>query len=390
MKLFFYYNIVLLLLLLLLETLSFLATKLTLFHLNEIPDIYRSKDFVDHSLWRNEKELWGAWHVNNQKTYHSSSCFSALYESNEIGARDKTFVSIKNDNKNIILLGDSMAEGYTVNYQDTAKYILEKNLKVNVLNFATAMNFGPVQYFIIYKELAKKYSHETVIIFFLPHNDFTDNNYESFVSARPEAEKRYRPYYKKISEDNYEIFYPEMATKRDSFDIFNSSKNNSARFFIKKYFFFNNLLTTINISKYNILNWKETRGYKSNILDTKIWNSGYQETDIEKQKAAIFFMKEIIKEASKDKKKVIIVSIPVLADIYQNKLNNSYKNNYWYQSLLNLNDKKKVFFIDLLEHSYIGEPEKFYQWCDGHWSPYGNKFAADILTNFINKESILK
>jgi len=391
MKKFFFYNIILLLLFLSLETLSYLATKFKLFRLNETPDIYRSKDFVDHSVWRNEKELWGAWHVNNKKTYHSSSCFSAVYESNEIGARDKSFVNIKNDNKNIILLGDSMVEGYTVNYQDTVKYMLEKNLKVNVLNFASAMDFGPVQYFIIYKELAKKYSHQAVIIFFLPQNDFTDNNYESFVSIRPESEKRrYRPYYKKISEDDYEIFYPDKATKRDSFDIFNPSKNNSVRLFIKKYFYFNNLLTTIGITKYNIFNWNETRGIKSDILNDKIWYSGYQEKDIEKQKAAIFFIKEIIKEVSRDKKKVIIVSIPVLADIYQNKLNDKYKNNYWYQSLLNLNDKKNVFFIDLLEYSYINEPEKFYQWCDGHWTALGNKFAADIVVNFINKESILK
>jgi hypothetical protein len=281
-------------------------------------------------------------------------------------------------------------EGYTVDYEKTAKYILEKNLKVNVLNFATAMDFGPVQYFTIYKELAKKYSHQAVIIFFSLNNDFTDNNYESFVLKRPGSEKKYRPYYKKISEDNYEIFYPEKATKRDSFDIFNPSKNNSVRFFIKKHFYFHNLLTTIGITKYNLLNWKETRGYKLDIMNNKIWNSGYQEKDIEKQKAAIFFIKEIIKEASKDKKKIIIVATPVLADIYQNKLNNLYKNNYWYQALLNLNDKKNVFFIDLLEYSYIDEPEKLYQWCDGNWTVFGNKFAADIVTNFINKEFILK
>ena len=66
----------------------------------------------------------------------------------------------------------------------------EKKLKRNILNFGASGNFGPVQYWLLYEKFAKKFNHNTVIIYFLPDNDFGENDYTNWKGS-----KRYRPYY---------------------------------------------------------------------------------------------------------------------------------------------------------------------------------------------------
>ena len=50
------------------EVLSFIATKLELFLINETPTIYRSlakDDYPDIVFGRTEREKWGPWHVSS-------------------------------------------------------------------------------------------------------------------------------------------------------------------------------------------------------------------------------------------------------------------------------------------------------------------------------------
>ena len=358
-----------------LEFFSFVGTKLNFFFINEIPNIYRDKNYIDHSLWRNEKNSWGAWHANNKKTYHSGRCFSAEYKSNEIGARDNSFLNILNK-KNYLLLGDSFAEGWGVNKNDTAERILEDRLNINILNFASAMDFGPVQYFLIYDQLAKKYQHDGIFIFFLPQNDFVDNDYETFIKKSNKEIFRYRPYYKEITNNNFTIFYPPSARKKDSFNEFRN-QGKGLRSFIKKYFYFNNFLITISAIKYSYTNKKEVSGVKNNI---ESWYSGYYDSKLDQQKAAIFFLEKILKASNE--KKVFFVIIPTLADYYRNKKeNDSYKNYYWYKKLIKFKESNKNFyFLDLL-NAKIDNPEKLFLWCDGHWSILGNSFFAEYIEN---------
>ena len=44
----------------------------------------------------------------------------------------------------------------------------------------------------------------------MPDNDFGENDYSNWKGS-----KRYRPYYKKTSKNNYEIFIPEKSIKID-------------------------------------------------------------------------------------------------------------------------------------------------------------------------------
>jgi hypothetical protein len=65
-----------------------------------------------------------------------------------------------------------------------------------VLNFGMSGDFGPLQYLILYKGLAKKFEHKGLIVGFLPDNDFTDNDITFW--SQPErhtSRLRHRPYY---------------------------------------------------------------------------------------------------------------------------------------------------------------------------------------------------
>ena len=56
------------------------------------------------------------------------SCFNVEYKTNEVGARDSAFNNLRG--RNGLLIGDSFAEGYGVNYNQTSQYILEKKRKL--------------------------------------------------------------------------------------------------------------------------------------------------------------------------------------------------------------------------------------------------------------------
>ena len=61
---------------------------------------------------------------------------------------------------------------------------------IEALNFGVSGNFSSTQEYLLYKELASKFEHSAVALFFLPSNDFTDNDPEYF------DDTRYRPYLK--------------------------------------------------------------------------------------------------------------------------------------------------------------------------------------------------
>ena len=128
------------------------------------------------------KKMNGAWRPVNIKTIQKRSCFNVEYKTNEVGARDSTFNNLRGANG--LLIGDSFAEGYGVNYKETSQYILEKKKNVNIINLGVSKNTGPVQYWLIYSAFKSKYDHEFIIIYFLPHNDFGENDYSNWKGSK--------------------------------------------------------------------------------------------------------------------------------------------------------------------------------------------------------------
>ena len=346
------------LLLLIVEVISYFFYKLNLLEISHRPKLYLPNGEIPNDDWWKEEDIWGAWHVNNAKTRQKRSCYDVTYISNEVGARDSSF-KINNSN-DVILIGDSFAEGYGVNYNNTSQKHIEETTNLNVLNFGVSRNFGIVQYYLIYSNFAKNYKHNKLIIYFLPGNDFGENDYNNWKGS-----KRYRPYYKKIDENKYETFIPEEAKK----NFLSQSKKVKKKF--KDYFWTSGLFININ---YNYKIYRAKKKYGKNNF------SGYFDSKLEQQKAAIYFINKIIEESKVD---TYLVSIPRIQD-YE-RLNNGEKLNeiYWINFLNNVSKKNDKFtFIDLINYSPLNLESVFLK-CDGHWSKKGNEWAAKIISKEI-------
>ena len=148
---YFYYTLIILILFLFLEFSAYVFSKLGLLFFNHPPKIYRADDNLYGMEWLNEKEEWGAWHKKNVISKHISNCFNVTYKSNSIGLRGEE-VNLASK-RNIFLIGDSFAEGWGVNREETLQHLLETEFSSQVLNLGISGDVGPLQYYLIYKNL---------------------------------------------------------------------------------------------------------------------------------------------------------------------------------------------------------------------------------------------
>lgn len=341
-----------------LEVFSFAATEANLLMFNDFPSIYRQR--YSGEDWRTQKDPWGAWHKANASDRHNSRCFDVKYRSNEVGARDTPFDKVKHDGKiRYVLIGDSFAEGFGVEFEDTAQTRLEKLFDINIYNFGSDGYFGPVQYYLIYKDLASQYQHDGVILFFLPANDFTDNDYSLWKYYHPSW---YRPYHKKTGNGQYDIFYPAQAVPTENYA--NNVELGIFKRFLIQYTFTANTLRTIK--------YLATRSP----LD-KPGYSGYFDASEEQQKAAVYFVEKIVRAAAP--RRVIILVIPHREDMARIRAGSPYKNQYWFTKLHSLTStNSKVELIDMADHM-PDDYTKLFLACDSHWNALGNLEAAKLI-----------
>ena len=377
-----YYGVMFLMTLVLFEVSSYFLTMNGVFLVNDVPSRYfkaSKATTATHYSLRTEKEDWGAWHLPSASAIHSTSCFSVWYESNEVGARDDSFTHV-NNLSNVVLLGDSFAEGWGVNLEDAAQSIIEHQTGFNLLNCGAAGHFGPVQYYTIYEKLAKSYPHEALVIFFIPNSDFTDNDYSVwrgngstfFNDARDE---RYRPYYKVDNDGELSAFIPKNAVKRDSFGSRNESWD--WRIFLVENFWLSNTWRT---AKHAI------EGRANNNADAGRLYAGYFDAKEQQQKAAMEYVNRLVQVA--EGKPVLIVAIPTAEELRRMQLGSDINNMYWWIYLRDFAGKNaNVEFLDLASLQ-VDNIDRLFHTCDEHWSAYGNKWVAEkispILTKFIN------
>jgi hypothetical protein len=150
-------------------------------------------------------KYFGAWHIPSSFFNHRKSCFDVNYSFNSYGARDVERNIVSKNKNRVIVLGDSVVEGYGVEDKNRITNLLESRTGIPHLNFGTSGHFGTTQYFLNYKYLSSKFSHNKVFLFFTITNDFED---DSFEIGKKIHFARYRPYfsYDEINK-NFNLFY---------------------------------------------------------------------------------------------------------------------------------------------------------------------------------------
>ena len=364
-----------------LEFLSFLATKLNLFLINETPHLYSpaaQKDFPDITYGRTERDKWGAWHVSNATFRHSKKCFSVKMTFNEVGARDDTF--IETSPSALVLLGDSFAEGFGVERNEMSEYLMEKELNLSILNFGASGNFGPLQELMIYDEF-NDLPHQGLIIYVLPANDFTDNDAEYWQEKYPLYVNRYRPYFNPKG-NPLVPFYFSTAIPRNNFVIEPKSLT-WKQFIVNNFWSSNAMRSTLILIRGEVEN-------SSNI--NEITKSFYYDATKIQQSNLVLAYEAIMDIA--ENKNILFVIIPSKKDIERFKqelfpLN--YQNTFWYKSFIGFQDgrKQRVEILDLMEYLPELYQDLFFD-CDDHWSPEGNKWAADTISQYIKDKKLFK
>ncbi len=357
----------------LLEIFSFIATKLNLLIVNNDPDYLQSHG----NKWRKETTKWGAWHKSNYEDTHSSKCFKTTYKSNNIGARDNIDYNENLRSDSIVLLGDSLAEGFGVDYDQIIPQLLEKKINRKVLNFGAAGHFGPLQAEILYENLASNYPHNEIILFFSPLTDFTDNNWDYW---KLKVRKfRNRPYFiKSPKSDEFDVFYPYTT---DNYFIIRLKELifHSIQPFLLKYTYTANTLRTFNAVYSKVI----TSNSDKNTISNKDIFSYFIDDDFA-VKGTMHSIENILKLALKMEKKIILI-FPSRNDLKRIESGENYKELLWYQTMIKLTNKYSAKLIDLADYVSVKDHEKMTFECDFHWNSYGHSYVSNLIFENIYK-----
>jgi hypothetical protein len=217
-------------------------------------------------------------------------------------------------------------------------------------------NFGTYQQYLVYRELAKHYDHEAVIVSILPENDFRDNDYGYAKEAGINL-YRYRPYLINENGQYRQFFFKEPSLYR--FLRRNSYTVHAVPFLIEK-----------------LGDWLDEMSSDGTSVMPKTYPSMFYEFTNEQYELLEHILNKLIEEAND--KYVILSMVPVSRDFN------------WYQrhgpdplttKLRRFAIGRKVIVVDFLSYLYEKHPlwQDYFFSCDFHWNARANHVASQYL-----------
>ena len=315
-------------------------------------------------FWADMNPDFGVWHRSNASYTHEKSCFRVTYTTNSYGAID-TERSEKSADPRVVVLGDSMMEGYTLETPERLSNRLETMTGVEHMNFATSQTFGPVQYLLVYETLAKRFAHDVVLVGFLPENDFTDSNWEIGQKA---FYNRYRPYF--VGADGrYELVHFNKAY----FDVPQADQDWLT-------YLWNDTMTLRAIRRaYAIHRFRTV--VDDQIVQaaeplTKGVRSFYYDYDQADQAITRYTLDRLVRDAAG--RPVVIVTIPMLRDLLNLKDRGQPPLPAWFAQM---SRELGFTYVDLLPvlAADAGDWGSYYHPCDHHWTSKANALVAKVL-----------
>lgn len=319
------------------------------------------------NFWFDLNENFGTLHLPNDEYRQKKYCFDVVYQSNSKGFRDVEREVIGNT-KRVVALGDSFTEGIGVNLENRLTNLLEQETNIPHLNFGLAGNFGPTQYLMMYKTLAKEYTHEAVLISILPSNDFIDDDYEINLQVGGD---RYQPFLDGTY-PNYELVYYADSIQKSK------AKPYQQHFVYKT---LKNFTYSYNMYRYMRAMQKVQAIPDDKLLATSKVPSYFNYS--EKQFNRMRYSIETIKKLAGDRP-VMVYSIPIEREI---KAYREHGKNPLRARLKAVCDSIQVEYLDLLPRTENLSEEDYkalFLSCDGHWSEAGNAFAKAQIESYFS------
>ncbi len=329
------------------------------------PNYSLSKKQTQH--WINH-EIYGVWHKENSKFMHDTECFSAEYNFNNFGAKDKNR-NLTGKNRTLII-GDSYIEGYGVDNDKNFSYLMEKEsyYDIKYLNFSTSGYFGSTQYLILIKDLLKKIEFDRVILFLNPASDFKDDSLEY---GKLFHYKKYRPYFDPTLDkiiyfnEDYQNFKIDQIKLKDILDNFTYSYK-----FLR--YLKQQITSSLFSEKINHLNNKNTNGYIS-------FYEKYPKDIYEIFKKNLFNTHQALLEKNI---KLIVFTMPSKKDLIYFESNPNAQNNLD-KELENYLKQFGVKFSSILQSEGMSKKLeiKNYFNCTDHLNENGQIILKDIIKN---------
>lgn len=300
---------------------------------------------------------FGAWYRPHRRFEHQRACFNVVYETNGYGAVDRERSREGRPHRTIVL-GDSFAMGHGVQRSDRFSERLEAHTGVEHMNFGLS-GANHIQYYLIYKHLAKEFSHDTIMVFVLPDNDFTDG---------PRA-NRYWPYWAGT--------WPEY---RLAFAIERIEDSKAHPRHISTRLTLHDVLATLSYT-YNAADW--VAGYLKILKAGRSHRyAGYFDASPDQLMKFKHSMRQLQAEA--DDRRMVLVLIPRLMDFLRF---DREQRNPLADELRPFAEKTGYELVDLLPpmyEKYRGAWGSLFLGCDGHWSPLGHSEAARIVVQTMS------
>jgi lysophospholipase L1-like esterase len=299
--------------------------------------------------------------------------------SNSFGMRDRERnPQNSTQHRRVALVGDSFVEGFIVQEQQRYSNLLENKTGVEHLNFGIN-GTSVINYYLIYKNLVKRFDHDVVLVSILPANDFEDYN---------DNQKRnlmrypiYRPYWQGEF-PNVRLDY-SLADISQSLSTFaNHDKPAQTQQVVDSVYrtlpIKDKVIAELSLNSY-LLSCTFYLADQVARLRQKEQSSYTKEFFEDRWPAFIYSLEQLAIESAG--KEVIFYTVPVLDDLkaYQKDRTDDLS-----PRLEKLCQQYGITYINLLPYFYEqGEEQwqKLYQKGDGHWTPEGEKFMAHVLLN---------
>jgi hypothetical protein len=326
------------------------------------------------TFWEDINPDFGVWHKPNARHRAVKQCFDVIYSSNSSGARDIERRKTAQQPR-VIVLGDSMMEGFGVADGKRVSDLLEARTGIEHMNFATSGVFSPTQYYLVYKTIAKQFAHSVVLIGLLPANDLLEDDIGYGKTALSD---RYRPYFVSQGSD-YELTYFQDSLTKSSFrqpdDRLALVKRTLGEF-----------TYTYNALTYAKAAWTSRRGSTPTRPEypqspDRSRYSGYFDYTAEQLAHLEFVLLRIRDEANG--RPVVVAILPTRIDFERSMAEGPPALT---AALREFGEKEGIEIVDLLptmNAQGVALDELFLP-CDGHWSEQGHRAAANAILSAIS------
>lgn len=315
---------------------------------------------------------FGVWHYADS-TLHEGDCFRVTYHKNAFGARDRER-NLSAAQPRVIVLGDSFVEGYGVGLPERFTNRLEAATGREFMNFGTSGHFSPTQSYLLYRHLARRFDHRTVVLCVLPWNDFIEDDYEA-CRTHPALAMRYRPYWVGDSPD-YQLRYCVDSLQKSIWhparihQLHAVQQRGERPALVIPRSFAQRLVHGLSSYSYlyNLIHSRQTPSQ----APSRYFH--YRPDEYHRLLHSIRCLKKEARNA-----KLVVVTLPTRDD-FREAAQHRQKTPLVAQLETDLH-REGIGYVDLLARMQQRQPawESLFFTCDGHWNASGHALAAECL-----------